>query len=174
MKNGILQMRCLFGQAKAGSEFNTEREIHNYVCKDFGGGIILSQSREPVLRYIRKVGKVKGDAYWNKSARVAELVSTLYSNTLYNLYYGFLKEHGNLLVRMILANLSVNQDNSAFLPALNNPEKHPLDKNIITCDLLLLYSQMHQNDIPGSPMQETEKYPPINDTMLVTSPTLRE
>lgn len=174
VKTVILQMGYLFGQAKVGLKLNTEREIHDYVCKDFGGGILLSQNGELVLMYIRKVRKVKRDACWNKPARVAELGSILYSNTLSKLYYGFLKEHSNSFIRIILAKFLVNQDNSVFLPALNDTEKHPLDNDIITHDLLLVYSCMHQSDMPGSPMPETGKYPLMNDTMLVTPPTLRK
>ena len=42
MKNGILQMRFSFGRAKAGIEFQTKRDRHNYVCEDFGEGIKFS------------------------------------------------------------------------------------------------------------------------------------
>lgn len=59
VRNGILQMRFLFGRAKAGQEFQMERDRHNYVCKDFEDGVKFSQSGNSVSPYIQKVGNVK-------------------------------------------------------------------------------------------------------------------
>ena len=67
MKNGVLTMMCLFGRAKAGLEFKSEKDVNNYACDDFGEGVVYSQNRDPVSPYVRKVGKVKRDANWNKS-----------------------------------------------------------------------------------------------------------
>ena len=113
-KNEILQMRLSFGRARAGQEFQMERDMHNYVCKYFGECIIFSQSGEPASLYIRKVGKLRRDECWNKPARIIELVSSLYSITSSKLYYGFLKEHGNSFYRIISTNLSAKKNNSVF------------------------------------------------------------
>lgn len=81
MKNGILQVRFLVERAKAGIEFQMESEAHNCVCEHFGEGIKFSQNGKPVSPYIRKVEKVKRDAFWNKSACITKLVSILYTTT---------------------------------------------------------------------------------------------
>ena len=107
VKNGVLQMRISFGRAKVGQEFLIEHDRHNYVCQNFGDGLKFSQSGGPASPYVRKVGKVKRDAFWDKPARIAELVSELYTIPSSKLYYGFLKEHGNSFYRIISANLSV-------------------------------------------------------------------
>ena len=120
------------------------------------------------------MGKIKQDEYWNKPARIMELVSTLYYSTASKLYYGLLKEHGNSFFYVILANLSVHKENIVFLTSLNDPANHPLDNDIITSDLLAVYIRIHQNDLPGSNMAETGKYPPTNETMMVVQPTLCE
>ena len=174
LKNGVLQMRISFGRAKGGQEFTTEREVHDYVCIDFGEGVKFSQSGEAASPYVRKVGKVKRDECWNKPARIAELISKLYSSIGSKLYYGFLKEHGNSFYRIIAAHVSVNKDNSVFIPALNDPENHMLDDEIVTRDILSVFVRSHQNDLPGGPMPETSKYPPMNATMMVMPPTFRE
>ena len=81
VKNGILQMRFSFDRAKTGQEFTKERGLPNYVCIYFGDGKKLLQSETPASPYVRKVGKVKHDANWNKPSNIAELVSSLYTNT---------------------------------------------------------------------------------------------
>ena len=160
-------MRISFGREKAGQEFTTDREINDYVCKDFGDGFKFSQSGDPVSPYIRKVGKVKRDECWNKPARIAELVSSLYSNTTSKLHFGFLKEHGNSFYRIVAANVSVHKDNSVFLPTLNDPENHPLSNEIITKDILSIFIRSHQNDLPGGLMLETAD-------MMVMPPAFKE
>ena len=174
VKNGALQMRISFGRAKGGQEFTTDRDMHDYVCVDFGDGVKFSQSGEATSPYIRKVGKVKRDECWNKPARIAELISTLYSSAASKLHFGFLKEHGNSFYRIIAANLSIHKDNSVFLAALNDPDNNKLDDEVITRDILSVFVRSHQNDLPGGPMPETGKYPPMNATMMVMPPTFRE
>ena len=70
--------------------------------------------------------------------------------------------------------MSVHKDNSVFLPTLNDPENHPLSNEIITKDILSIFIHSHQNDLPGGPMPETGKYPPMNADMMVMPPTFRE
>ena len=120
------------------------------------------------------MGKVKRDASWNKPARITELISSFYTAKSSKLHYGFLQEHGNSFFRIISANLSVNKDNSVFLPSLSDPVNHPMDDTITSSDILAVYIRSHQNDLSGSPMPETGKYPPTNETMMISPPTLRE
>lgn len=174
IKNGVLQMRISFGRAKAGQAFLTELDRHNYVYQDFGESIKFSQSGEVASPYIRKVGKVKRDVCWDKPARIAELVSELYTNVTSKMYYGFLKEHGNSLYRIISVNLSVKKDNSIFLPALDDPGNNELRDEIINRDILLIFIRSHQNDLTGAPMPETKKIPPVNETMMIMPPTFGE
>ena len=61
VKNGLLKMRFSFGQEKPGQEFKTDRDVHDYVCKDFGDGIKFSQNEVPASPLIRKVGQAKRD-----------------------------------------------------------------------------------------------------------------
>ena len=174
VKNGVLAMRCSFGRSKAGMEFKSDQELDDYTCEHFGEGIKYSQSGNPVSPYVQKVGKIKRDANWNKPARIVELVSTLYTDPSSKLHYGFLKEHGNSIFRIISANLSVHKENSVFLSTLNDPANHPLSNEIITNHILMVYVRSHHNDLPNGPMPETDKYPPTNATMMITPPTFRE
>lgn len=174
VKNGILQIRFSFGQAKLGQEFAIYRGMHNYVCEDFGEGIKFYQSSKPLSPYVRRVGKVKRENCWNELAQITDLVSSLYSSSSSKLHYGFLNEHGNSFFRIISANLFIHKDNSVFLPSLNYPDNHPLDDNIITNNLLSVFVRSHQNDVPGAPIPETNKYPPTNETMMIVPPTFRE
>ena len=41
-------------------------------------------------------------------------------------------------------------------------------------DLLAVYGQNHRNDLPGGPQPETGKFPPLNESMMIAPPTLRE
>ena len=174
VKNGRMLTRFSFGRSKAGLEFGSVREVNDYVCDDFGEYVKFSQNETPASPYVRKVGKVKRDSNWNKPARITELIANLYSSQTSKLHYGFLKEHGNSFFRIISANLSMHLDNSVFLPALNDPDNHPISDEIITQDVLEVFIRSHQNDLPGNPMPETNRYPPTNETMLITPPTLRE
>ena len=174
VKNGVLQMRISFGLAKVGQEFLTERDRHNYVCQDFGDGLKFSQSGEPASPYVRKVGKVKRDACWDKPARIAELVSELCTTPSSKLYYGFLKEHGNSFYRIIIAIFFVHKDNSVFLPTLDDPTNQKLTDEVITRNILSVFVLIHQNDFPGAPMPETKKCPPVNETMIDMPPTFRK
>ena len=44
VKNGVVLLRLSFGRTKAGTEFQTEREMEDYVCLSFGDGISFSQN----------------------------------------------------------------------------------------------------------------------------------
>ena len=172
VKNRVLQIRFSFGREKTGSEFKTTRKLNDYVCKDFGSGLDFSQNNIPNSPYVRKVGKVKRDANWNKQSRVAELISELHTSTTSKLHYGFCTEHGNSFFCIILAHLSVHGDSSIFLPALNDPSNNALDNDVITREIIAVYMRTHRNDLPGSPMPETRKYPHTNESMVVTPPSL--
>ena len=67
------------------------------------------------------MGKVKRDESWNKLARIAELVASLYTSKSSKLHYGFLQEHGNSFFVIIPENLSVKKDDSIFLLSLADP-----------------------------------------------------
>ena len=143
VKNGIIEIRLSFGRAKAGQEYQLDRDLHDYVCSDFGEGVKFSQSGAPASPYIRKVGKVKRDDCWNKPAHITNFIDSLYVTPSSKLHYGFLKEHGNSFFRIISANLSVHKDNSVFLHSLNDPDNNPLDESIITKDLLSVFIRSH-------------------------------
>ena len=174
LKNKSVQIRFSFGRAKAGLEFKDDQEFDGYTCKDFGDGLQFSQNEDPVSPFVRQVGSVKRDACWNKPARISELIVSLYKNNACKLYHGFLKEHGNSFFRIISADLSIRKDASFFLPSLNDPTNHTFTDELIDTHLLATFIRSHQNDIVGGPMPETGKYPPTNEAMMVTSPTLRE
>lgn len=120
------------------------------------------------------MGKVKRDGCWNKSTRIVDLTLSLYSSSSSKVYFGFLKEHGNLFYHIISANVSVKKDKSAFLPTLNDQGIRPLDDEVITRDLLSMFVRSHQNNLPGGPMPETGKFSLMNETMMIMSPTFRE
>ena len=61
MKNGVVLMRISFGRTKAGAEFQTEREIDDYVCNDFRDGIDFSQNKNPGSPFVRQVSAIKRD-----------------------------------------------------------------------------------------------------------------
>lgn len=109
IKTGVLWMIISFRRATAGMDFQTERDLSNYVCKDFWDGIKFSQSSLPASPYVRKVVKVKRDNSWNKPSRIAKLVAMLHTLLSSILHYGFLQEHGEFLFRIIPANLSVKR-----------------------------------------------------------------
>ena len=118
---------------------------------------------------VRRFGSTKRDANWNKPTKIAEMISTLYKTTSSKLYYGFLKEHGDSFFRIISANLSIHKEASPFLPSLKDTSI-PLSEDIVDENLLAVYVCSHQNDISGSPMPETNNYPPTNEIMLVAPP----
>ena len=121
VKDSVVLLRFLFGRAKAGTEFQTERRVNDYVCKDFGNGIGFSQNEVPEPPYIRQVGAIKRDEYWNKPARISELIISLYKNKEGKLFHGFVKEHGNSFFRIVSADLSTRKNVSIYLPTLNDP-----------------------------------------------------
>lgn len=148
--------------------------MHDYMCADFGDGVKFSHSGDTASPYIHKVGKIKRDECWNKSAHIAELILSLYSNTESKLHFAFLKEHGNSFSRIVAANVSLNKDNSVFIPKLYDPDNHPVINEIIRKDILSVFIRSHQNDLPGGPMSETGKYPTTNADMIVIPPKFRE
>jgi len=174
VKNSVVLLRFSFGRAKAGTEFQTEREMNDYVCKDFGDGIGFSQNEVPASPYIRQVGAIKRDECWNKPARISELIVSLYKNKEGKLFHGFVKEHGNSFFRIVSADLSIRKNASIYLPTLNDPSNHPFSDEMIDTHLLSFFMRSHMNDLPGSPLPETGKFPPTNISMMEIPPTLRE
>ena len=172
--NGKLLVRLSFGRAKPGTEFKDLRELDEYTCLEFGGGLLFSQQEIPSSPYVRQVGAVKRDECWNKPARITELVASLFTTNTSKLYHGFLKEHGNSFFRIISASLTIRKEASVFLPSLNNPAETPLSNEIIDTHLLAVYIRSHLNDNPEAPMPETRKFPPTNATMMIIPPTFRE
>ena len=80
VKNIVLTLRCSFGRSKVGMKFKNGKELDDYTCEGFGEAMLYSQNGNPVSPYVRKIGKIKRDANWNKPARIVELVSTLYTD----------------------------------------------------------------------------------------------
>ena len=54
-------------------------------------------------------------------------------------------------------------------PIANKLSNKQIDKN-----LLYVYMKSHQNDVDGSILPETNKFPPTNETMMKLPPTLRD
>ena len=98
-----------FGRLNAGLEFATDEEFYGYTCEDFEDGIDFSHNEVPASTFIRMVGSVKRDEYWNKPARITELVAVLYKSREIKLFHGFLREHGNTFYRIIAAELALKK-----------------------------------------------------------------
>ena len=117
------------------------------------------------------MGPIKRDECWNRPARISKLVLSLYKNESGKLYHGFLKEHGNSFFRIVSADLSIRKNASIFLPALNDLTNHPLTDEMLDTHLLGIFMRSHMNDLPGSPVPDTGKFPPNNESMMETPPT---
>ena len=174
VKNSAVMLRILFGRAKAGTEFTTEGEMEDYVCKDFDDGIGFSQNEVPASPYVKHIGAVKRDQCWDKPTRTSELLLSLHKNDKCKLYHGFIKEHGNSLFRIVSADLSIRKIASVFFPCLNYPVTNPLSDEMIDNNLSSVFIRSHMNDTPGAPTPETAKFPPTNKLMMEIPPTFRE
>jgi len=79
-----------------------------------------------------------------------------------------------LFFRIISADISVNNDASDFFPFVDQPNQDKPSVEVIDEKLLSVYVRIHKNDIIGEHLLETNKYPPINETMMKVPPTLRD
>ena len=102
------------------------------------------------------------------------MVEAFYKTEGCKLYYGFLKEHMNPMVRIISADIAARGKLSAFAPALEDPVSNMLSNEVIDEHLLMPYAHRHKNSVAGNLLPETNKYPPSNEMMFKTPPTMRE
>ena len=171
VKDGMLDVRLSFGRSKSGMEFIDLGELEDYVKED---AIHFEKNEEPTSPFVRKIGAIKRDDHWKNPARVMELINDLFRDEGCKLHYGFLQEHGLSFCRIVNADISVNKDASIFLKAMSDPIAHKLSNEQIDKHLLYVYMKSHLNDVDGSILPETNKFPPTNETMMKLPPTLRD
>ena len=174
VKDGILGMHFSFGRAKHGMEFKDQLEFEDYIDPLLGNSVSYSLDAVPSSPFIRKVGAVRREETWNKPQRIMQIIANHYRSTSSKLHYGFLKEHADSFFRIISANLQIHKEESVFLPLLNETGDDVLDDDVLDEHLLQIYYNSHQNDLPGNYLPETDKYKPLNESMMAVPPNLRD
>ena len=69
-----------------------------------GDALTFSQMKEqPTLPLIRKIGVLAPKVTWNRPEKMLDLINIWFKDESHKLYFGFLQEHANSFLRIILA-----------------------------------------------------------------------